>query len=87
MADLAPGFSRTKPQAELHDWWYSDLYGHRFLMGKIRNHDRQKEFVAEYQITSPLVKLDMIAGLAESQNTVYILGPRHKDFTTLCNYM
>lgn len=43
------------------------------LIGKIQNHPRQNEFKEGTQITSPLLKIDFIEGVAETVNTIYTL--------------
>lgn len=59
-----------KPQAYIENWTVAN----KCLIGTIMDHPRQTEFSATMQVTSPLISIDYKAGVAETQNTNYILG-------------
>jgi hypothetical protein len=44
-----------------------------YLTGRVKDHPRQAEFMQPYQRTSKLVNIDLEAGTAETENTIYTL--------------
>ncbi len=64
-----------KQTAKISDWFVAKTPdGHELLIGHVTDHPRQADFKAKYQSTSVLVKLDMVAKIAETSNTIYTLG-------------
>lgn len=63
-----------KASARIENWRVQRYGGARFLVGHIVGHPRQDEFKMAYQATSPIVKMDLAAGWAETLNTIYDLG-------------
>ena len=58
-----------KQKASIKDWIVTNNY----LVGRVIDHPNQKNFLGEYQRTSTLVSIDIEAGIAETQNTIYTL--------------
>lgn len=48
-------------------------YNDYVLKGKISEHENQDQFKSEVQLTSPIVKIDLVENIAETRNTIYIL--------------
>lgn len=59
-----------KPQAYIESWSVAG----NCLVGTIKDHPYQEDFKSTMQVTSPLISIDYKAGVAETQNTNYILG-------------
>jgi hypothetical protein len=63
-----------KPTATIEDWAIIATPVGTMLVGRILRHQRQEEFVKPLQMTSRLVKLDLVGKTAETENTLYTLG-------------
>jgi hypothetical protein len=68
-----------KPTAFIYDWHIQ--FGNR-LVGRISEHPRQEEFTRPFQVTSPVIRWDFNLGIAETLNTIYILGRRQDEQTS-----
>lgn len=66
-----------KPVAHIYDWM---IHGDR-IVGRTLAHPNQAEFKAPFQITSPVIRWDLANDLAETHNTLYILGRKHRELT------
>lgn len=77
MNDIVKGLPQPKPQARLEKWFQAgprlcgEVYGHP-LFGPDRPDLKDGNVV----ITSTLVSMDEAAGVAETSNTIYKLGPK-----------
>lgn len=63
-----------KPFARINNWevMYT-LTNAPALVGNISGHEHQEEFMSNVQVTSPLIRIDEEAMVAETQNTIYHL--------------
>lgn len=65
-----------KSQAKIDNWTIikHPRYNDYVLAGNITEHKNQEELTeGKIQVTSPLLKLDLVNNTAETQNTIYTL--------------
>lgn len=66
----------SKQKARIENWVMVGRPGNGYLIGEIRDHPRQDSFHSPYQHTSTLLVLDEENGMAETANTIYVLGKK-----------
>lgn len=62
-----------KRQARIRRVGFVSIDGHWHMTGQVTDHVRQDEFKSERQVTSRLRRVDFENGIAETENTVYII--------------
>ena len=70
--------NQIRSQATINDWSIMKVGGDEFLIGSIQQHSRQDDFKKPLQMTSRVHFLDRESGLAQTENTLYRLGPELK---------
>jgi isochorismate hydrolase len=64
-----------KPRAVINNWWITGNGTDCWLVGKVSKHPKQGDFTqTKLQQTSAIVRVDLENELAETINTVYVLG-------------
>lgn len=63
-----------KQRARIEDWRVETLGDFKYMSGRVEGHPRQDEFHVGRVNTSELLRLDIVTGQAETQNTLYELG-------------
>lgn len=64
-----------KQKAKIDKWsivkhpWFTDYV----LQGQVKDHPRQSDMRSDVQVTSPLLSIDFVKKIAETQNTTYEL--------------
>jgi len=78
---------KPKPCAKLESWavvpsgniaTYKELKAGHLLVGRVYGHPRIAE--GSFIFSSPILRLDAVANIAETNNTAYLLGEASREY-------
>lgn len=68
-------FDQTKPRAMLRNWRFRAGEDNLILCGEVHGHENQLSCPdGLFVTTSPVVRFDLVARMAETKNTLYFLA-------------